>query len=211
MTHLIIKLFRYGPTTRRKWNQYVSEMEAKKKDGEDHPKQHMGATVPMELDMRPKQIIMESEAMRQRTASIVDTIASVADGTAGTVKQMLSPMKKKVKKESFDGKTPLNRGRPRKNGSISKMTNKNHISPEALEGMELMHKMTREACSTDHPLESFFDPAFILTDLHAAIRKNKIKGEDCSSSMSKYPNVDRFISKFNGSGFEGILFVFVNY
>ncbi|KAE9549868.1 hypothetical protein FO519_006921 [Halicephalobus sp. NKZ332] len=177
----------FGPTTRRKWNQYVNEMEAKKKEGPE-PSVKLDISIPMEIDVRPP-TPSSTEALRARTASIVNTIESVADGSAGSVKALFSPLKKKPKKVSPDSRTPPNRGRPRKNGSQTKCK----ISQEAMEGMELMHNMTREAC-TSNPMEAVFDPSFILTDVQSSMRKTKVKTE-ITSGVHKYPNLDVFMNE----------------
>jgi len=177
----------FGPTTRRKWNQYVNEMETKKKEGPESSAKS-DISIPMEIDVRPP-TPNSTEASRARTASIVNTIESVADGSAGSVNALLSPAKKKPKKTSPDSRTPPNRGRPRKNGSQTKCK----ISQEAMEGMELMHKMTREAC-TSNPMEAVFDPSFILTDVQSSMRKPKVKTE-IASGANKYPNLDVFMNE----------------
>uniref|UniRef100_A0A7E4VW31 Histone-lysine N-methyltransferase, H3 lysine-79 specific n=1 Tax=Panagrellus redivivus TaxID=6233 RepID=A0A7E4VW31_PANRE len=103
-----------GPTTRRKWNQYVNELETSKtnsparsipkssKKAESDAAKAAHATVesalakiktsPTSLPSTPPPAVNtpESAAKAARAANIADTIDSVADGTASTVKQLSS-------------------------------------------------------------------------------------------------------------------------
>ena len=186
--------YSWGPTTRRKWNQIVNEMEKSKGNND-------GFETPQENSMGHSESEFHSptpmgDAAKTRAANIADTIASVAGGTAATLKEFASPIKKRPRKDIPDGKVTV-RGRPRKN--TQPQEKKPRISQEAREGMDIMHQLTSEACNK--AAEVFMDSSFVLTDVKTSITAPSpvapfVEAKSERRETSEYPNLDRFLSEF---------------
>jgi H3 lysine-79-specific histone-lysine N-methyltransferase len=183
----------YGPTTRRKWNQIVNEMESTKK-GSETPNENNHS----ELDFRSSTPIVD--AAKTRDENIADIIASVAGGMSQQIpKEFSSPTKKRPRKDTIDGGKVTVRGRPRKN--TQPIEKRARISQEAREGMDIMHQLTSEACNK--AAEIFADSSFVITDVNNPALKAttttltpKIEIDSGSQGQQQeYPNLDRFITE----------------
>ncbi|KAI1730836.1 histone methylation protein DOT1 domain-containing protein [Ditylenchus destructor] len=169
----------YGPTTRRKWNEYVSELHKRKKDGTAISEDGMASTskagsmiiyrqppLQVNFDDQPQ----SSNGVNEFSFELINSPPAAETITSNDLlsleRDTTSPAKKRPKR-SYEKKEKT-RGRPRKSdpqgGQGHHSNHKNpRLSDEAKEGIELMHEMTKAVASGSN-LDGV-NPALILADL----------------------------------------------
>jgi hypothetical protein len=147
-----------GPTTRRKWNDYVSELEQQKrrKGAHDEDEDDLAST-----SKANHESMMSDEGNGDPRSPSEFSLTSPSGRKPPTKK----PRKEKERKPNAP------RGRPRKTPKVGPNDAHNHtghnnprLSAEAKEGMELMHQIT---CAVSHG-KVVDDPTKMLSEMHAS-------------------------------------------
>uniref|UniRef100_A0A915DEH9 Histone-lysine N-methyltransferase, H3 lysine-79 specific n=1 Tax=Ditylenchus dipsaci TaxID=166011 RepID=A0A915DEH9_9BILA len=203
----------FGPTTRRKWHEYVSEIEQQKQKNKGHPDEEYAT--PPSTSAKDSMFTLSDNHSPQSTSTnefSFDPMNSPVHNEKGahltntsdiseqnTTEEDSSPIKKKVKrsyeKKDKHSSSASNRGRPRKADKIDDLGHFNHsnhknprLSDEAKEGIELMHEMTKAVTGANHN-NGLIDPLQILADLTNQRNKKASTGSNHRMEGLPFPDL----------------------